>query len=118
MPDHRRVFAEEHRAGRHDCRTGLGAGDFFDARRRSATGYIYTYGLMEMQPLALQMQKEMIAEIEAAKPKYIVFAKFRCSWLLTAEVGEGDLQWAEELLLDKQLSSRRHLRAPSELEAA
>ena len=28
---------------------------------------------MEPQPYALQMQKEMIAEIEAAQPEYIVF---------------------------------------------
>ena len=30
---------------------------FFDAQRRSATGYIYTYGLVEVQPLALQDAK-------------------------------------------------------------
>ncbi len=46
---------------------------YFYSGLRSATGYIYTYGLMEPQPYALQMQKEMIAEIEAAQPEYIVF---------------------------------------------
>ncbi len=45
---------------------------FFYANRRSATGYIYTYSLMEIHPYALSMQKEMISEIEAAKPKFIV----------------------------------------------
>ena len=69
---------------------------FFDAQRRSATGYIYTYGLMEDQPLALRMQKEMIAEIEAAKPKYIVFANIGCSWLLTTDSEMEILRWAEK----------------------
>src|SRR5882672_3782864 len=32
---------------------------YFYARRHSATGYIYIYGLMEPQPFALQMQHEM-----------------------------------------------------------
>ena len=54
---------------------------FFDARRNSATGYIYTYGMMEPQPLARQMQEEMIREIESARPQYIVFVNVITSWL-------------------------------------
>ncbi|MGC2108778.1 MAG: glycosyltransferase family 39 protein [Candidatus Korobacteraceae bacterium] len=46
---------------------------FFYSGHPSATGYIYTYGLMEPQPYALEMQKQMISEIEAAQPEYIVF---------------------------------------------
>jgi hypothetical protein len=57
---------------------------FFDAGRRSATGYIYTYGLMEAQPLALKMQQEMMQEIKEKQPKYVVFANVRCSWLPNA----------------------------------
>jgi 4-amino-4-deoxy-L-arabinose transferase-like glycosyltransferase len=53
---------------------------YFDADRRSATGYIYTYGLMEAQPFAGEMQKQMIAEIEATQPKYIVFANVGASF--------------------------------------
>jgi len=71
---------------------------FFDARRRSATGYIYSYGLMEEQPLALRMQKEMIDEIEAAKPKYIVFANVRCSWLPVPSSKTEILRWSGEYL--------------------
>jgi hypothetical protein len=37
---------------------------YFLARRHSATGYLYTYGLMEEQPFARQMQDEMIREID------------------------------------------------------
>ncbi len=54
---------------------------FFDARRNSATGYIYTYAMMEPQPLARQMQEEMIQEIESARPEYIVFVNVSTSWL-------------------------------------
>ena len=71
---------------------------FFDARRQSATGYIYTYGLVEEQPLALKMQKEMIAEIEAAKPKYVVFANVRCSWLTRPHSETEIFDWAANYL--------------------
>jgi hypothetical protein len=45
---------------------------YFYAHRHSATGYIYTYGLMERQTFALEMQQEMIAEIEAARPEFVL----------------------------------------------
>ncbi|MGD0252476.1 MAG: glycosyltransferase family 39 protein [Verrucomicrobiota bacterium] len=47
---------------------------YFLARRHSATGYIYTYGLMEPQPFARRMQDEMIGEIETSAPEFVVFA--------------------------------------------
>lgn len=53
----------------------------FYANRRSATGYIYTYGMMEQQKYALTMQQEMIDEIEAARPKYLVYVDIQTSWL-------------------------------------
>src|ERR1035437_10482 len=43
---------------------------YFYAARHSATGYIYTYSLMERKRYALEMQKEMIADIEAARPEF------------------------------------------------
>jgi len=48
---------------------------YFYAHRRSATGYIYTYGMMESQPFALTMQNEMIHDIETTRPEYIVFVQ-------------------------------------------
>jgi hypothetical protein len=54
---------------------------YFYAHRHSATGYIYTYGLMEPQRYAVQMQREMMREIEAAQPKYLVFIAVTTSWL-------------------------------------
>jgi dolichyl-phosphate-mannose-protein mannosyltransferase len=54
---------------------------YFYAHRHSATGYIYTYALMEPQRYAVQMQREMMREIEAARPKYLVFVSVTPSWL-------------------------------------
>ena len=45
---------------------------YFYTHRRSATGYIYTYPLLEPQKYAVTMQKEMEAEIEKARPEIIV----------------------------------------------
>jgi len=39
---------------------GFGERSIFYSQRRSATGYIYVYGLMESQAYARQMQDEMI----------------------------------------------------------
>jgi hypothetical protein len=54
---------------------------FFYSDRLSASGYVYMYPLMETHPFALQMQKEMIREIESVKPKYLILANIKYSWL-------------------------------------
>jgi hypothetical protein len=46
---------------------------YFLSRRRSATGYIYMYPLMEKQKFALRMQSDMIHQIEDTQPKIVVF---------------------------------------------
>jgi hypothetical protein len=53
---------------------------YFLSHRHSATGYIYTYGLMEPQPFALQMQDQMISQIEASAPEFVIFVDDRMSW--------------------------------------
>jgi len=55
---------------------------YFYSRRHSATGYIYTYPLMEPQPFAAQMQREMIHEIETNQPSYLVWVSFNNSWMV------------------------------------
>ncbi len=55
---------------------------FFYSHRRSVTPYIYTYPLMEPHPYAADMQREMISQIEASKPKYIIYVKYFFSWLI------------------------------------
>ena len=54
---------------------------FFYTKRHSVTGYIYTYGLMEQQKYALEMQKQMIDEIESAHPEFLVRVRVPFSWL-------------------------------------
>ena len=53
---------------------------YFLAYRHSATGYIYTYAMMEPQPFALKMQREMIDILAARPPEFIVFADNLMSW--------------------------------------
>lgn len=54
---------------------------FFYSGRPSATGYIYTYELMEPQKYAPIMQSEMIAEIEKARPELLIYVDVPLSWL-------------------------------------
>ena len=56
---------------------------YFYSQRLSASSHIYTYALMEQHPYALQMQNEMIADIEAARPEYVVVFTVAVSWLRT-----------------------------------
>jgi Dolichyl-phosphate-mannose-protein mannosyltransferase len=69
---------------------------YFYSKRRSATGYIYTYGLMEPQKYADQMQKEMIHEIERARPMYLVSVLMNDSWLYRPESNPLIFNWANE----------------------
>jgi hypothetical protein len=54
---------------------------YFYCRRPSATGFIYMYSLVEKQPYARRFQQQMIKEVEAADPKYVVFVNLKASWL-------------------------------------
>jgi hypothetical protein len=65
----------------------------FYSGRRSATGYIYTYPLMEEHAFAATMQQQMIQEIERAKPDYAVFINDRYSWLPQAHSDRKLLDW-------------------------
>jgi hypothetical protein len=54
---------------------------YFYAHRHSASGYIYTYGLMEDQVYWPVMQKQMMREVEAERPAYLVYVDVSDSWL-------------------------------------
>jgi hypothetical protein len=69
---------------------------YFYSRRHSATGYIYTYALMEPQKYAHQMQEEMIREIERASPKYLVSVLMNDSWLQRPASDRLIFTWANE----------------------
>ena len=66
---------------------------YFYARRHSATGYIYTYSLMESQPNTLKMQHEMMSEIESARPQYLVFVSCRFSWIFQPGSDLSIIHW-------------------------
>ena len=68
---------------------------YFYSRRHSATGYIYTYGLMEPQPYAHQMQQEMMREIETAHPKFLVLVVVNKSWLAGRDSDQSIFRWAD-----------------------
>ncbi len=68
---------------------------YFYAKRRAATGHIYTYALMEDQPYALQMQDEMISQIEQARPKFLVFVSINTSWLAMGNSSKRIFEWFE-----------------------
>lgn len=68
---------------------------YFYAQRTSATAYIYTYPLMEPQPFARRMQEEMIQQIEAAHPKYLVFVTISTSWLARPDSDQTILGWTK-----------------------
>ena len=69
---------------------------YFYSHRHSATGYIYTYSLMEQQPYALRMQREMIDEISRSRPKYLVFVGIDVSWLRTPGSERLIFNWLNE----------------------
>ena len=71
---------------------------FLYTGRRSATRHIYTYGLMEEQPYNLKMQEEMIADIEKAKPKFVVFCRVPFSWLQRPKSPTRIFEWSNEYL--------------------
>jgi hypothetical protein len=70
----------------------------FYARRRSATGYIYTYELMKPLAISDSLQGDMIGEIEAAKPEFIVLVGSPMSWLQQPGSPRTIFIWSEDYL--------------------
>jgi 4-amino-4-deoxy-L-arabinose transferase-like glycosyltransferase len=68
---------------------------YFLAGRKSATGYVYMYPLMEHQPYAHTMQQEMIREIDRANPKYIVTVSVAYSWLAKPDSDKSVFEYGE-----------------------
>ena len=71
---------------------------YFYAHRHSATGYIYTYPLMESQAFAARMQDEMIAEIENARPEFVVMVTYPLSWLRSEDSNDHILRWMKDFM--------------------
>jgi hypothetical protein len=77
---------------------------YFYSHRHSATGYIYTYPLMEPQTYARQMQSEMIHEIESKQPKYLVSMTIDTSWLHSPRSENLIFDWAHRYLADNYVA--------------
>jgi len=66
---------------------------YFYAQRHSATPYLYMYPLTEDQPYAAQMQRELIHDVESARPQYVVFVHVADSWLADLDEPNPVLDW-------------------------
>lgn len=71
---------------------------YFYAHRHSATGYIYTYPLVEDQPYGRVMQAEMIREVEAVQPLFVVYVLSRDSWDTRAGADTYIFDWTDAYL--------------------
>jgi len=73
---------------------------YFYSGRRSATSHILTYPLMEIHRYAREMQEEMIRQVEAAAPKFLVFVNVPTSWLTRPESEKLIFDWFERYKKD------------------
>jgi hypothetical protein len=71
---------------------------YFFADRLPATGYIYTFGIMELQKYHSKMKEEMIQEITASNPNYFVVVNTNASWFAGQNAEPQLFNWAENYL--------------------
>jgi len=67
---------------------------YFYARRHSASGYIYMYEMMQNHPYAAAMQREMIHDVEEAKPEFLVWVHVPSSWTLWGDSDLTLIKWS------------------------
>jgi len=66
----------------------------FYARRKSASGYIYMYDLVQPHQYASAMQREAMDQITAAKPLFLVLVNVPQSWVAFANSDQTFFDWA------------------------
>ena len=71
---------------------------YFYSRRRSATGFMYTYPLMERQQFAIDMQKKMKDEIKRADPALLVFVDIKFSWGANEDSSTKIFDWLRDFV--------------------
>ena len=91
-----RYIREHSEAGDRVAVVGSEPQIYFYSSRRSATGFIYTYPLMERQPYAAAMQQQMIREVESAGPRFLVFVSATRSWVVKPDSDRTIFRWFEE----------------------
>jgi hypothetical protein len=72
----------------------------FYAGRLSATSYLYTYGLVEIQPYNRQMQQEYISQAEKAKPEFVLFINVANSWMIHPDAPRDIKKWGDQYMVN------------------
>ena len=67
----------------------------FYTKRRSVSGHIYMYGMMESQPFARRIQEEFIADVERAQPRHLICFWIPWSWLPEEHSDRYILSWVK-----------------------
>ncbi|MHC4423674.1 MAG: glycosyltransferase family 39 protein, partial [Planctomycetota bacterium] len=91
-----RFIKENSTAGDHIAVLGSEPQIYFYSGRYAATGHMYTYPLMGEYDFALELQKQMIREIELAKPKFLVLVNIHTSWLVQPNSEKLIFEWLQE----------------------
>jgi len=73
---------------------------YFYTHMPAATKYIYTYPLVEQQPYAQQMQREMMDEIERTRPEYCISFKVLYSWVPAPGAPNEIFEWWNRYLAE------------------
>lgn len=69
---------------------------YFYAGRPAATSYIYMYPLMEAHAFSASLQRDMIAQIERAPPRFLVLVNVDTSWTMQPDSAPLVLEWAAQ----------------------
>ena len=68
---------------------------YFYSQRKSATGLMYTYPLVENQSYSGPMQRQMIAEIEQSNPRFLLYINSFYSWMANPDANIPIIDWYE-----------------------
>lgn len=77
---------------------------YFYSNRLPATGYIYTYPLMENQAFSAAMQDDMTKEIERSKPKFLIYINSPLSWLRKEGSSNNIFDWFNSYKMQYKLA--------------
>jgi Dolichyl-phosphate-mannose-protein mannosyltransferase len=69
---------------------------YFHAHRHSVSGFLYMYDLTKHSPYAADMRKEMMRDIETAKPLFLVDVHVPTSWAITMDSDRKFVDWSSD----------------------
>lgn len=74
---------------------------YFYANRRAASPHIYMYPLMESQPWARAMQRDLIDQLKATTPTYLVVVNSSVSWGRRTNSNTAIVSWLNEFTTEQ-----------------